>query len=361
MKIAIDVGAVPYGRGISRYTTNLVAALSKIKNADLRLFGSSWRQKQLLKDFSVQTGLERQSVFWPYPPSVMQILWNDWHVASPESELGFPDIFHSWEYQPPLRNAALVSTIHDLAMLRFPETAHPELLRVHKSSWKRLKQEAKAIIAVSQSTKRDIVELLNIDESRVHVVLESLPKESKAAIKPQQIPLQLAQLRIDRPYILFVGTTEPRKNLRRLIEAWKPLSKDCDLVIAGAQGWESLPSLPHLKVLGQVNAMQLAALYAGARLFAYPSLYEGFGLPILEAFYYGAPVLTSNTSSMPEVAADAAAYCNPMEVESIRKGIEQGLQHRKKFIRAGNRRLEFFSWKKVAKETMQVYETARQA
>lgn len=359
--MAIDIGSIPYGRGVSRYTSNLVRALAKQKHLDLTLFGSSFRQRQILKDFSVQVGLERKTLVWPYPPSVMQKLWNDWHLASPEQELGSPDIFHSWEYQPPLQRSALVSTIHDLAMLRFPETAHPSLLRVHKSSWKVLRREARAVIAVSEATKRDIVELLDVDPAKVHVVPEALPKESKLRVTPQQVAVQLAALGLERPYILFVGTTEPRKNLRRLISAWEPLAKDLDLVIAGAPGWESLPQHRHLRVLGRVDGVQLASLYAGARTFAYPSLYEGFGFPILEAFYYGTPVVTSSVSSLPEVAGDAAAYCDPLHVESIRSALESSLHHRKKYIRAGNRRLERFSWKKVAKETVQVYESARRA
>lgn len=359
MRVAIDIGSIPYGRGVSRYTTNLVNALAKQRSLDLTLFGSSFRQRQFLRDFSVQVGLERRAVVWPYPPSVMQVLWNDWHVASPEKELGSPDVFHSWEYQPPLRHAALVSTIHDLAMLRFPETAHPALLRVHKSSWNLLRREAQAVIAVSEATKRDIVELLDFDPAKVHVVLEALPRESKVRVTPQHIALQLAALGLERPYVLFVGTTEPRKNVRRLISAWEPLAKDIDLVIAGAPGWDTLPHRPHLRVLGRVDAVQLACLYAGARTFAYPSLYEGFGLPILEAFYYGTPVVTSSVSSLPEVAGDAAAYCDPLHVDSIRLALESSLHHRKKYIRAGNRRVEQFSWKKVAKETIRVYESAR--
>jgi len=233
------------------------------------------------------------------------------------------------------------------------------LLRVHKSSWKLLRREAQAVIAVSEATKRDIIELLDFDPARVHVVLEALPKESKVRVTPQQIAVQLATLGLERPYVLFVGTTEPRKNLRRLISAWEPMSKDVDLVIAGAPGWDSLPQHRHLRVLGRVDAVQLASLYAGARSFVYPSLYEGFGLPILEAFYYGTPVVTSSISSLPEVAGDAAAYCDPLHVDSIRLAIESSLHHRKKFIRAGNRRLEQFSWKKVARETVAVYESAR--
>ena len=359
MRVAIDIGSIPYDRGISRYTSNLVRALQAEKLDELYLFGSSFRLRERMDAFAQTLNLQNHTTIWPYPPAIMQILWNDWHVCSPEKELGNPDIFHSWEYQPPLKHAALVSTIHDLAMLRFPQTAHPKLLRVHKSSWRHLKRDAKAIIAVSEATKRDIVELLDFDPSLVHVVPEALPEESKVAIREEDIPDTLNKLGLEKPYLLFVGTTEPRKNLPRLIQAWKYFSKDYDLVIAGASGWESLTIETGIRLLGHVSARELAVLYAGASLFVYPSLYEGFGLPILEAFHYGAPVLTSSVSSMPEVAGDAAVYCNPLEVDSIRLAIEEGLEHRKKFIRSGNKRLMDFSWNDVAKQTMNVYEVAR--
>src|SRR6185369_15571845 len=126
------------------------------------------------------------------------------------------------------------------------------------------------------------------------------------------------QLHLSRPYLLFVGTREPRKNLNRLIKAWQPLSNNFDLIFAWEAGWDEMAQTlnQHVRFLGKVSAQELAVLYGEAEIFVYPSVYEGFGLPILEAFYHGTPVVTSNVSSLPEVAGNAAELVEPHSVES---------------------------------------------
>jgi glycosyltransferase involved in cell wall biosynthesis len=256
-------------------------------------------------------------------------------------------------------------------MLKFPETAHPKLLSMHRQSWKILKQRQAHIIAVSRATKRDIVELLDIPAERIHVVHEALPEEVVKigeALDEEKVTELVQGLGLTRPYLLAVGTREPRKNLERLIEAWEPLAKDYDLVIAGEQGWDAtstgkkLVGMEHLRLLGRVDDQKLAALYTNAEVFCYPSLYEGFGLPILEAFYFDVPVVTSNVSSMPEIAGNAAELIDPLSVESIRQGITTVLNESETARHTRRQRMvirqHMFSWRNAAEQTAKVYEIA---
>ncbi len=359
LQIGLDISAIPYNRGVSRYTSNLIRALYQHKqDVTLRVFGTSFRQRAILKQFVHETTPGSYAKILPHPVKVMNVLWNDLHLFSPEHLLGKIDVFHSWEMQPPLKQAALVSTIHDLAMLRFPHTADPYVLSMHEKSWKHLKKEAQAIIAVSEATRKDIVELLQIDPARVYVVHEAMTTETEfhlSSVRKQEV---LDQFGLHKPYILFIGTQEPRKNLATLIKAWRPLKKEFDLVLAGAPGWETIKREEGLQALGVVSNEQLVGLYEGAVMLAYPSLYEGFGLPILDAFYHHIPVVTSNISSMPEIAGSAAVLVDPKESESIQKGIEKAAHDRATLIKKGKEQLKNFSWNRVAQQTIEVYHKA---
>lgn len=372
LRVGIDVSPMVYGRGVSRYTSNLVTALLKSPKVELSLYGCSWRQKaeleaqvaQLLRE-KPRTPHEVQAI----PPSVQNILWN-WlgmnHIRSTFPKL---NLFHSWDWlQPPDRDLPLVSTIHDLAILHFPETAHPKIRSMHEQSWKILKERQAHIIAVSRATQRDVIEMLGFPPERVHVVYEALPVEHRAvseAMDEETYTAIQTRLNLVKPYILFVGTREPRKNLTRLIEAWQPLSADIDLLVAGERGWDETTKLEvtaqkGLRFLGRVSEEELAVLYGEAEVFAYPCLYEGFGLPILEAFYHGTPVLTSSVSSMVEVAGNAAELVDPESVESIREGLESLLKEsipaQQKRLQKMIIRLQMFNWRQVADQTVKVYQ-----
>ena len=376
ISVGIDITATLYGRGVSRYTSNLVRALLLDPQVKLSLYGSSLRQhselKQIATDLKKQAGSKAATVIRSYPPSLYRFLWNKIGYAGITSVLPDIEVFHSWDWlQPPDKKLALVSTIHDLAILKFPETAHPKILTMHTESWNVLKKRNAEIIAVSRSTQRDIVELLGIPEERVHVIHEALPQEVITvadSISDDEEAALITKLKLERPFILFVGTREPRKNLLNLITAWLPLQDQVDLLVAGEVGWDtsetSAPKSEHLRFLGRVSDRELSVLYTQATLFAYPSLYEGFGLPILEAFYHGTPVVTSTTSSMPEIAGNAAELVDPLEPESIRQGIQTILdeneQEQQKRAQRMIIRQHMFSWERVASETRAVYERARQ-
>lgn len=372
--VGIDITATLYGRGVSRYTSNLVRALLENQSVRLSLYGSSLRQRtellRIAEELKKQTSSKAETVIQSYPPSLYNFLWNKIGYPTIKSILPSIDVFHSWDWlQPPDRNLPLVSTIHDIAMLKFPETAHPQIKHMHEQSWKKLKERNAHIIAVSRATKNDILQLLDIPDHMVHVVHEALPLEVEQiaeSMTEEEEQAIIDRMKLDRPYILFVGTREPRKNLARLIEAWQPISEHIDLLVAGEVGWdhseEKFAKLEHLQFLGRVTDQELSVLYTQAKVFAYPSMYEGFGLPILEAFYHGTPVVTSNISSMPEIAGNAAELVDPDSPESIRTGIEKILNETESEQQTRMQRMiirqHMFNWKKVAAETIQVYQTA---
>lgn len=374
MKIGIDISALVFDRGVSRYSANLVRALASDPTLQLFLYGSSWRQEQKLRQqiSTITAGAKAKITvrIQKLPPSILTTLWN--FGFNPISGL-FPqlDVFHSWDWiQPPDKKLPLVSTIHDLAILKYPETAHPEILKHHQKSWKILKQRQAQIIAVSETTKKDIVELLDIPAKFVTVIHEALPQEALTVaekLSDEKFEALKIKLGLTRPYLLFVGTREPRKNLGRLIEAWESFAATHDLIIAGATGWDesqarAKTSRVKPRFLGKVTDQELVVLYTEADCFVYPSLDEGFGLPILEAFSFGTPVVTSNTSAMPEVAGNAAVLIDPNNVESIVQGIRQILTEEKaqqeKRLQKMIIRLQAFSWDKVAALTKQVYARA---
>jgi glycosyltransferase involved in cell wall biosynthesis len=326
----------------------------------------------IAEDLKKQTASKAETVIQSYPPSLFNFLWNKVGYPKIKSLLPTVNVFHSWDWlQPPDRDLPLVSTIHDLALVQFPETAHPKIKAMHEQSWKILRERKAEIIAVSRATKNDIVKLLDIPEERVHVVYEALPVEVQQVaenLTEDEEAILKAKLQLEKPYILFVGTREPRKNLTRLIEAWLPMHDVVELVIAGDVGWDDsdkkFAAVANLRFLGRVTDQELSVLYTNAKLFAFPSLYEGFGLPILEAFYHGTPVVTSNTSSMPEIAGNAAELVDPLSVESIRAGLEKVLHEsddeQKVRVQKMIIRQHMFNWEKVASETIAVYEKATQ-
>lgn len=374
MKVGLDVSSLVYRRGVSRYTSNLMLSLLDFSDIELLLYGNSLRvfsQLQKSLKYKLRNVLpDKYDLFLNrIPPLLLAKLWK-WGLYSVKATMPQVDVFHSWDWlQPPDKDLPLVSTIHDLAILKYPETAHPQIVAAHQRSWEILKQRHAHILTDSQSSKNDIVKLLHIPSERITVTYAALPREVKQAsdklANNDELRVKLKnELNLTRPYILFVGSREPRKNLARLIKAWEPLAKDFSLLVAGEKAWDNSYQLRqnHLHFLGQVTELQLATLYHYAELLAYPSLDEGFGLPILEAFSHGVPVLSSNIPVIKEVAGNAAHLIDPNNVDDIRAGLKFLLNEDKN---ASNTRLKqmiirlhLFNWAKTARLTRDVYQQA---
>lgn len=372
MRVGIDISSVVFGRGVSRYTTNLTQSLIDL-GVSVSLYGSSLRRRALLESFGQEMksiSPKTQVVTSPYPPKVLEKMWK--YLQWPKIDQLLPeiDLFHSWDWlQPPTQKVPLVSTVHDVAILKFPQTAHPKIIKMHRDSWKILKERQAHLIAVSRTTKNDLVNFLDYPQYLIHVVHEALPREVVAVsmnMTEDRYERLKQSLNRQKPFLLIVGTQEPRKNLDRLIQAWQPLHKDIDLVLVGAEGWgdSQVTTGPQPDNLGRVSDELLSVLYAEATVFVYPSLYEGFGLPILESFFHGTPVLTSDNSGMREVAGNAAELINPESVEEIRAGItkllNEDIDAQRKRLQRMMIRLQMFNWEKVARETVAVYKQAMQ-
>lgn len=364
LRVGFDITPILYNRGVSRYSSNIIRALADEK-VELSLFGSSFRQNKALKGIAKQLTTDLELTTHPsilsFPPSLLSKMWYGVGRLHIEGLMPKVDVFHAWEELiPPSYSTPIVATIHDLAPLKFPQMTHPSTREKHMQAYKRLKEYNSHVIAVSEQTKKDCIELLQFDPTHVHVIHEALPLESKVAKKLLLKREDLAQWKITKPYLLWVGTQEQRKNLQRVIEAWRPFAKDLDLVLVGAQGSKEVVPEPGIKIVGYVHHTALASLYTHAQALIFPSLYEGFGLPILEAFANECPVITSNNSGMSETAGDAAILVDPFNVESISHGIAtaQGNYRTAKHLELMKKQLASFSWKESAKATLAVYEQA---
>ncbi len=265
----------------------------------------------------------------------------------------------------------VTATIHDLAWRRYPET-FPSTDR-----WKldfmlgTVVRQANKLIAVSESTKRDLLEFFpHLDEGKIKVIHHGFDVKFFGTRLSREVlyeKLNRYKLTVDG-YFLYVGALQPRKNLVRLIEAFNRAKQDCPaikLVLAGEAAWlardilitrEKSPYRNDIILTGRVDFEILRALYQGARAFVFPSLYEGFGIPLLEAFASGIPVLTADNSSLREVAGEGAFYCDALSSESITEGLIQLWTNETlcmELIQKGNKELEQFSWDKCAQETLE--------
>ncbi|PIR55201.1 hypothetical protein COU74_02245 [Candidatus Peregrinibacteria bacterium CG10_big_fil_rev_8_21_14_0_10_36_19] len=263
-----------------------------------------------------------------------------------------------------------VITIHDVAFKRIKKSYSIFQYRYLDWSTKYAVKNATKIIVPSEATKEDLIEFYNCNKDKIVVIPHGFepPKiDTNIAFNTSEI-FKYFEINKRTKYVLFVGRLESKKNLKRLVQAFEIFSrkyKDYKLILAGGRGvgfQEILDEVMRLKIAdkvimpGYVNEEEKAALMKYCKIFAFPSLYEGFGLPILEAFYYGKPVISSNTSSIVEVAEDAALLVNPLKVEEIAKGIKMLVEKKsysQKLIKLGRERLKNFSWKKAAKKTLQ--------
>jgi len=274
--------------------------------------------------------------------------------------------------QPARRLPPAVVTIHDLGYYYFP-AAHLWQQRLYVDWGTRWSASAaSAVIAVSQATATDLQRITGTPAGKIHVVYEAA--NAKPLPAAESIAAYRKEWGLARPYALYVGTLQPRKNLARLISAYEELCQrgqaQFDLVLAGMAGWLSQEIVAqaqqsayaaYIHLPGYVADREMSTLMAGARLFAFPSLYEGFGLPILEAQSLGVPVMTAKGSSLPEVAGDAALYVDPTDVEAIAQAmlrLSQDESLRQEMIAAGYRNVQRFSWTKAAAETLAVLEEA---
>jgi glycosyltransferase involved in cell wall biosynthesis len=277
------------------------------------------------------------------------------------------DVFFSPTHYLPLSTGRNVISILDVSYLKFPELFTKKDLFMLRYWGKYSVGRAQKIITISESSKNDIIKAYKVPAQKVKVVYPGIKKiEAGKTLNMEELNSKFG---INGKYILFVGTLQPRKNIVRLIQAFSKLETDVNLVIVGKKGWqyEDILKAPEkYNVKERVNFVHNASdedlppLYKNAEFFVLPSLYEGFGLPVLEAMSYGTPVITSSVSSLPEAGGDAALYVDPESVEDISSKMKKLLNDeglRKDLIKKGHEQVKKFSWEKAAKETLSVLES----
>ncbi len=292
------------------------------------------------------------------------------------------DVFHGMDHVGiPLvgRSCRYVVTVHDVIPLILPETFTPRHRLVVRMALARVRRKADRVIVPSHAVKRDVVRRVGLPEDRVVVTHEGCEARFRPVRSGTGLRDVAARYGLPPRYVLAVGTLEPRKNLTTLLEAFARLRRDGEvdadlrLVLAGARGWLEEPIFATVRSLGLEDAVRftgfvddddLPAVYSGAALFAFPSLYEGFGLPLLEAMACGVPVVTSNISSLPEVAGDAAVLVDPRDEQGLAAAIARLLRDealRGRLREAGIARARQFSWEATARRTLDAYAAVVQA
>lgn len=300
----------------------------------------------------------RESRAFPY--GVYRRIWNFVPISYQSLFPGGADLSVFFNFVvPPRISGRIMTTIHDLTWLRFPETMDRRNYRRLKRGMGYSIERSDRILTVSQFSKEEIMELLGIPEERISIVpcAPSLP-DTVGDFAPCAVKFQ-----IRKPYLLYMGTIEPRKNLLRLLKAYAVLKREQgiahQLVLAGGRGWEAediykmAENTPGVILTGYVSAQEKNALYQNAAAFVFPSLYEGFGIPPLEAMSFGCPVVCSNAASLPEVAGEAARLVNPLDETDLAQGVWDVLSdgtYASRLVEEGYRQTKKFTWRGSAEK-----------
>lgn len=373
MHIAIDAHSVGAQlAGNETYAVNLIEALAEIDQAN-----------QYTLYVTKQSAVDRFASRWPnvkvrrtlpHTPLVRIPL-----TLSAELRRNPVDVLHVQYTAPPLAPCAVVATIHDLSFEHLPETFNRRSRAQLRLTVRRTACNAAQVLTLSEFSRRNIVETYALDPKRVGVT----PAAAAQHFRPVEDETELRRIRttygIERDYILALGSIQPRKNLVRLIKAYSSLALADSanelplLVLAGKRGWleaetiqaaEQSPVRKNIRFIGYVPNDDLPGLYSGAICLAYPSYFEGFGLPILEAMQCGTPVIAGNRTSLPEVAGDAGVLVDPFDETAVAKALTAVIEnpgYRDQLRVKGIERAREFSWQRTARLTLDAYERAKLA
>ena len=370
MRIAIDAHSVGTGLGGNEsYATNLIEALAEIDNSNsytlyvtrkeaVERFSNRW------PNFTVRSTL-------PHTPLVRIPL-----TLSAELRRNRVDVLHVQFTAPPVAPCPVVVSIHDLSFEHLPQTFKRRSRMQLRMTVRRSAQRASQIITLSNHTRADIIDTYNINPAKVTAIPLAAPAHFAPVTDGKELQRVRQTYSIHGPYMLCVGSIQPRKNLARLLHAYSLLRRDGPevklpkLVVAGKNAWlfqETLRTIEQLGLkdsvimTGYVPEADLPALYSGAVCFVYPSYFEGFGLPPLEAMKCGAPVLVGNQTSIPEVVGDAAMLFDPFDVDDISAKIKNVIgdnRLRATLAARGLERARLFDWLQTARDTLEVYKKA---
>jgi glycosyltransferase involved in cell wall biosynthesis len=375
VRVAIDVQNLLWPMtGVGYYVSNLVRALSHLRvDATIEAFYFSRKKKGI----GLSGGPVVEKALRFPPGRLAQLLWKRFSFPRVDRLMDGPDVLHFPNFVArPVRNGKIVLTIPDLSFLRFPQFAEPKNLTFLTRHVPRSIERAEKIIAISEFTRREIAHFFPSAEDRLAVTALGVGKAF--APKKDQDGLARVRKRYNLPdkYVLFVGTLEPRKNLKTLLEAYRifrEASREHDeiaLTVAGMKGWlyeetmrrvRNMPPEMAPIMTGYVQESDLPYLYSAAKMVVVPSVYEGFGLPCLEAMACGTPLICSNASSLPEVVGDAAIQVspdNPEEMAEAMRAVVVNPELASELVRKGMEQAKIFTWRRCAEATYRIYESA---
>ena len=349
MRIAVDVSPLSHPpTGIGNYLRGSLAGLVEAANGEhevLAFAPTSLRGRARIREAISPSLIETR--LWPLPAShAVRTAWSILGHPATERLLGSFDalLYTDW-MTPPQRAGLRATTIHDLNPLHHPEWCTPRTIAMHRRKDADAVSACDVVFTNSRYTADDATATLGIEVERLVVAHPGVGIEFGSEGDRTVYD--------GRPYILGVGTLEPRKNLQRLVDAWRLLGNDHRLVLAGGAGWGEQPGLddPGIILPGYVSSASLPALYRGAAAYVYPSLFEGFGIPVVEAMACGTPVVVSNHRSLDEACGSAAVRVDPLDPDAIAAGIQEALTRRDELVQAGIEHAARFTWRATG-ETM---------
>ena len=355
--------------GVARYTRSLYLAILEQQLADVGYFCNGRFQETMPEQSGTPIG---GSLPWQVREILREIRFKSIeHKLKRVVRKGNFDVYHETGAFPLLKNSDIptVMTIYDLSLVKFKHCHPVDRVRNFEKHFYRRIDAVKHFITISEFIRQEIIETFHIPQEKVTAV--PLAVEKFFMQKPEPVVSRyLQEKNLPNRYILTVGTHEPRKNIAMLVRALAHTKEKYTLVSTGWSGWlnsefqqevRKLKMEKRIILLGHIPDEELVLLYNGASLMVYPSLYEGFGLPILEAMACGCPVICSNTSSMPEVAGDAAILISPEDEKDLAEAIDNVMQDEslsQQLIKSGVTRVSEFSWNNTARETMSIFEKA---
>jgi len=383
LKILIDATPIsPKPSGVGFYVASLIQALSILQSQEDFQLGIAYqpRLKNWLRgegEFPDYLKLYPELYFLPLPIRLSNLILDNFPSLLPfyfERHLDSPNIVHGTNYNVyPYKKSIKIMSLYDISFIKYPQYTN-SVVKTYAKRVKHCLQWTDLIITISESSKNDIIKYLHVPPDNIYVTpLASryypnyLSPETREQLK-LSVNYDFSKL-----YILFVSTIEPRKNIKTIISAYNSLKQkykiEHQLVLIGQKGWhhqpifaaiEASPWKSQIHHLNYLSDELVALFYSQADVFVYPSHYEGFGLPVLEAMTLGAPVITSNTSSLPEVAGDAALFVNPDNPIDLVDAILQIISDsnlRRELIEKGQERAKLFSWERTARETLKAYKS----
>jgi glycosyltransferase involved in cell wall biosynthesis len=353
VRIAVDVSPLSHPRtGIGNYIRGSLAGMTEAAAGSHELV--AFAPTSLKGPGKIRAALDGVAVparLWPLPAShAFRTAWSRLGHPAAERLLGSIDalLYTDWMY-PPQRGGLRSTVIHDLVPLHHPELVTARTRSMHTRKYENAARTCDVVFTNSRYTADDVAATLGIADDKLVVA------------RPGLEPWHVADgdgWKLGRPYVLGIGTLEPRKNLTRLVEAWRLLRDDLALVLAGGEGWGSQEGLddPGITKLGYVPDDDVGRLYRGAAVYVYPSLFEGFGMPVVEAMACGTPVVASSHPSLDEACGDAAVRVDPLDTAAIAAGIREALDHRDELVVAGLEHARRFSWRATGEVMLRAYE-----